>query len=792
MGFHKLAVVSFAALLPMASHIPAQMNPSIDQNQLVNVHQVSGDETLWRIATNNALDGVSVWQLLISIYQLNPHAFIQNDISRLRTGSQLFLPNANQITSFSPVQAEAAFEQLLSGNSLPVEEKRVHQVRNGETLWRIASDNTLEGVSVWQTLMSMYQLNLHAFLKKDISRLRTDSTLVIPTLYQTVSLSPEAAELAYERLISPPAAFLAAAHISLPTANIIKTTEPLEPTEEKIETKKTTQVASKVEANSAAPITSHAAGEPEQHVVKKIESTVSPVTTIAKETPQTVSQKSNLAPAKSTFILKKVTIIGSESFSAETLHALIADAEGTEQDITQLGQLATRITQFYQDQGFSIARAILPAQAISQGNVSIQVIEAKYGQVNLINNSSVSDALLAATAAPMQPGAVISDINMYTSVLLFSDIPGLAVSSHLGPGSKVGNSDVTLVVEDSQPYSGSLTVDQHGDAYTGRERITGSVEVNNLADHGDVLTVSGMFNSGDMQLGRLAYDWLLNGDGTHLGAAYSGLDYRLGKEVAVIQANGTVRTGSAWVKHPLLRSLDANVSVQLQYDVNQLQDHIDSTSLYTDRTISVVSLAVTGDQRNTYSRGGISSWSFGLESGDLRFDNSAAESADASSANTKGRFAKINLNINHIQRISNKATVGLNVSGQWASHNLDSSGKLLAGGVSAVRAYNSGALSGDTGYVGSAAFRYYLTQSFDGSLTGSLFYDAAHIIVNKSPWLITSDNSASISGAGIGLDWVGPKQVSANLVVAAPTDSASTLVDDRPSHTVWLKIKKDF
>jgi hemolysin activation/secretion protein len=61
---------------------------------------------------------------------------------------------------------------------------------------------------------------------------------------------------------------------------------------------------------------------------------------------------------------------------------LIADAEGSAHDIAQLGQLAARITQFYQDQGYSIARAILPAQPFSQGNVIIQVIEAKYDQVN--------------------------------------------------------------------------------------------------------------------------------------------------------------------------------------------------------------------------------------------------------------------------------------------------------------------------------------------------------------------------------------------------------------------------
>jgi hemolysin activation/secretion protein len=322
------------------------------------------------------------------------------------------------------------------------------------------------------------------------------------------------------------------------------------------------------------------------------------------------------------------------------------------------------------------------------------------------------------------------------------------------------------------------------------------VAVNNLAGHGDVLTVSGMFSSADMKFGNLAYDWLLNGKGTHVGASYSGLNYRLGKDMASSQASGTTRTGSMWVKHPVLRSLNTNVSIQLKYDVNQLKDHVGSASIRTDRTISAASLTATGDQKNTYKRGGISSWSLGLKSGNVRFDDSAAESVDALGANTKGQFVKLNLNINHLQTISNKASVSLSASHQWANNNLDGSDKMSVAGSSAVRAYSAGDLllsSGDTGYVGMATLRYYLTHAFDGSLTGSLFYDTAHITVNKSPWPeSTGANEGAISGAGIALDWAGPKQVSANLVVAVPTDVTSALEDKRPSHTVWFNMKKGF
>ena len=778
MGLSKLLVVCFAALFATSSFAVVIPKASIDQNQHANVRQVGNGDTLWRIASANVFGDVSVWQFLISIYQLNPHAFVDNNISQLRVNSQLLLPNASQMTTMSRAQAQAAVEQLLAGSrqlldahqSIGLKPKKgikkiqAHKVRKGETLFRIAANVNFEGVSVLQVLMSIYQLNLQAFFQNDISRLQTDSLLLMPTRTQAASLRPDVAKLTYERMLAASSKPLSLVHN--------KVLELKKPTKAKL--------VAKIDKDASEPDLKATAED-------------LAIAVLAQGFGQTLAKEINSAPAEGPFILKKITIIGNESFSDGTLNALLAGAEGTEQDIEQLGKLAARITQFYQRQGYSLVRAIVPAQTISQGNVTIQVIEAKYGQVNMTNTSHVSDGLLSATLAPMQTGTVISDANMYNSLLLMSDIPGLVINSTLSPGAKVGSSDVTLKVADSNSYTANVSVDQHGDAYTGKQRINASVAFNNLAGHGDVLTLSGMSSGSGMNFGRVGYDVLLNGQGTHLGAAYSGLNYRLGSQLSSTQSNGTTQTTSVWVLHPLLLSLDNDVSVQLQYDVNQLKDRIDSASIRTDRTKPSFLVTLAGDKSNAHSRGGFSSWRLGLKSGDLRFDDASAERADASSAATSGRFEKITININHLQNVSDRSSVYLTAKGQWANHNLDSSEKLVAGGTSAVRAYNSGALSGDMGYVGSVEYRYYLTQAFEGMLIAGVFYDTARVMVNQAPWQgLTSANSAAISGVGTALYWTGPKQMSANFALAVPADSKSSLVSERPKHTVRLQLNKGF
>ena len=777
MGVCKICIVCFAALITLSSFASATTKVSVDQTQLANVRQVGNGDTLWRIASTNVFEDVSVWQFLISIYQLNPHAFVDNDISRLRVNAQLLLPTVGQITTMSRAQAQAAVEQLLTGNSQllnahesianePVElikEIQVHKVRSGETLFRIAANANFEGVSVLQMLLSIYQLNLNAFFENDISRLRKDSLLLMPTRAQATSLSPDVAKLTYERML-----FASSESLSLVQSKVLEVAEPV----------------TQADQNAAGAVIENVTEDSTGDLAIEV---------LTQGFGEALAKEINPVPPESPFLLKKITIIGNESFSGETLHALLADAEGTEQDIEQLGKLAARITQFYQGQGYSLVRAVVPAQTISEGNVTIQVIEAKYGQVNMINNSRVTDGLLEATLAPMQSGTVISDANMYSSLLLLSDIPGLVINSTLSPGAKVGSSDVTLEVKDSDAYSASVSVDQHGDIYTGKERVSGSLSISNLAGHGDTLSMSGMSSGPSMNFGRVAYDVLLNGKGTHVGASYAGLNYHLGDELLNTRANGSTRVSSVWVLHPLLLSLDNDVSVQLQYDVNQLNDRIDSASMSTDRTIPSFTFTLAGDKKNTHNLGGFTGWSVRLKSGDLHFDDASAANADASSANTAGKFEKINLNINHLQNISNRSSVYLNVKGQWANQNLDSSEKLVAGGANAVRAYNSGALSGDTGVVGSIEYRYYLTQAFEGMLIAGVFYDTAHVMVNEAPWQgLTSANSAMISGAGTALYWTGPEQMSANLELAMPTDSKSSLVSERPKHTVRLKLRKDF
>ncbi|MHA4915575.1 hypothetical protein ACX0E7_14455, partial [Enterococcus faecium] len=84
--------------------------------------------------------------------------------------------------------------------------------------------------------------------------------------------------------------------------------------------------------------------------------------------------------------------------------------------------------------------------------------------------------------------------------------------------------------------------------------------------HGDLLSATVLSTGSGMNYGRLSYDILVNGQGTHVGAAYSLLRYKLGSELSALDANGTASVASLWGRHPLMRSRQANVYAQVQVD----------------------------------------------------------------------------------------------------------------------------------------------------------------------------------------------------------------------------------
>jgi hemolysin activation/secretion protein len=359
----------------------------------------------------------------------------------------------------------------------------------------------------------------------------------------------------------------------------------------------------------------------------------------------------------------------------------------------------------------------------------------------------------------------------------------------LKPGEAVGTSDLVVETTPTQAVTGNVALDDYGNQFTGRARAGGSVSFNNPLHHGDTLSFNALTSGSGMNYGRIAYDDMLNGLGTHMGGSYSSMNYVLGDTLASSNGNGTAQVGSLWAKHPLERSRDVNLYGQIQYDQMQLRDNLGAIQTY--RHINNWTASLTGDERDALLSGAINTWSLSGTSGRVGFDNVAAQAADAVTANTQGSFSKWNANLARLQGLSQNNSLYLTFAAQGTNGNLDSSLKMVVGGPYTVRAYDMGAISGDTGYLLTTEFRHDLGQAWQGQWQAIAFLDTAQVTVNKNVW-VAGTNSATLTGAGVGFNWSGLNQWSAKTYIAAPIGSTPVLVGTTPSARAWIELGKGF
>jgi len=493
-------------------------------------------------------------------------------------------------------------------------------------------------------------------------------------------------------------------------------------------------------------------------------------------------------PAGVSFHVTKIEITGNTLFPASTLHALVADGEGKTRDLQQLEVLAQRITAYYQRHGYSLSRAIIPAQQIRGGIVRLQVIEARYGRIGLNNRSRASAGLLQSTLSPLQSGRIIGDHELDRALLLLSDIPGVESHAVLKPGATVGTSELDVEANAVPMVTGHLSADNFGNRSTGEARVGGGVAIYNLLHLGDVLNLDLMTAGRGLDYGRASYDTVLNGHGTRAGVSYSAMHYNLGGTLSNLRGYGSADVGSGWLRQPLIRSRTLNLYAQAQLDYKKLRDHIDATGIRTDRHLSDGSLSLSGDVRDNWLvTNAVTSWNAAWTSGKLVFDDATAAVADAATANTAGNFSKWNASLARLQALNARNSLYLQASGQWTNRNLDSVEKLVVGGPYSVRGYDMGVLSADTGYLVTAELRH----QFDARWQVKAFWDSEHARVNGKPW-IGGVNKYTLADAGLGVELNAPHQWKLEGYVASPVGSVPAAVTSNNRVHGWVKLSKLF
>lgn len=232
-------------------------------------------------------------------------------------------------------------------------------------------------------------------------------------------------------------------------------------------------------------------------------------------------------PGQQQVLIKQFKFTGNQKLSDADLQALVAPYRNTLMSFAQIKGLTELIGEYYRQKGW-LARALVPAQDVTEGVLTIQLVEAVLGGVRIDNQSKrVSTERVEAwigSHLPQNSGLSLDKLDR--AMLTFNDLPDVNAVSSLLSGKKEGETDLNVLVTDKPRVDGFLDVDNFGDPSTGMWRAVGNLYVNSPLGFGDQAIVYGLYSEG-VTFGRLSYTVPVGMDGLRLGVNASALNYRV-------------------------------------------------------------------------------------------------------------------------------------------------------------------------------------------------------------------------------------------------------------------------
>ena len=517
------------------------------------------------------------------------------------------------------------------------------------------------------------------------------------------------------------------------------------------------------------------------------------------------------APASKSDIavtVKSFQFVGANLLPQALLQAEVASFIGQTLDYNGLNLVTKKISELYRKKGW-LAKVYLPPQDIQNGLVTIEINEAKLGdvrtnieQTNIKPNSRLNPKLATGMLAQaQQKGAPLNNQALERAMLLINDTPGFKAQATLSAGAQTGETAVTLNLSDRPIFNANIWADNYGSRQIGKARLNGQVTFNNLTGWGDALSVQALKSRG-LEYVSSGIEFPLGYAGTRMDIGAAVTNYKVvGDGLSDLEAKGESYSLRAGIKHPLIRSLYSNL--QLQANIEELNSNDDALGFeISDKRYRSFTLGLKGDSSDSFGLGaGGTFWGgISLTTGNLDLQNTDDLAADKLTTRTDGSYNKLNFYVGRQQILTEKWSAKALLSGQLADSNLGGFEKFSLGGPAGLTGFTVGEAAADQGWMLNTEARYAITPQFSASLLA----DAGGVCRFKNTWAGWSvgnpqlENCYQLASAGFGLGFANQlldarlsysRQITGNRGLDSNNEDSE---GEHRKHQLWLQVSTQF
>jgi hemolysin activation/secretion protein len=479
-------------------------------------------------------------------------------------------------------------------------------------------------------------------------------------------------------------------------------------------------------------------------------------------------------PKGQRFTVNAFAFTGNTVFPEQALKQYIERYLDLQLNLHDLSRAADSITRLYQENGYPVARAVLPAQKVEKGIVRFEIIEGRVGELRFEGNKRYSTSYLQAFLSSLPSGGLITTAGLEHDLLLLNGLPGLTARAVLEPGQAFGTSDVTIKVEEKL-LSAFVVPNNFGLEETGQWRVDAGASINSLLGLGDQTSYYGIrAQNGLLNYDSLTYAIPVTPLGTRLELNYSQTDYRVGGQFTALGLDGESNNREARLVHPYLLGRAQNLLLNLGLRQTRMRQRALGVQLSEDK-VTVVNFGATYNQIGQDSS---------LTNGSAQFTTNNEDNSVGTRRNAV-RF-KMLLDGNHLRGLSREWDFFMRGVYGFSVDPLPDSEKFALGGPGSVRGYRPSELRGD----GVALFTSELRRQLSiGNVLGTagLFYDVGSARY-KAPGFV--EGTVTIQSVGANVTFYLRPGIQTKLEFAAPV--GNTIQSDGKNARAWFSISASF
>jgi hemolysin activation/secretion protein len=381
----------------------------------------------------------------------------------------------------------------------------------------------------------------------------------------------------------------------------------------------------------------------------------------------------------------KIIVTPSKLLTQKEIEGVINNYQGKELTIQDLFTAVNDINTLYSDKGYVTARAMLPPQKITNGVVTIKLIEGVVGNIEVKGNNSTRRQYIL-DRLNIKKGEAVNVKCLEKSLVFFNSTNDIQVRAEFQPGATEGTTNCILSIDEPDHYQITSFTDNAGRKENGLYRIGTYLYDSSLVGCRDHLTAGGVWADGTLA-GNISYNSPIGYWGTRLGISYDINQVNVNSgPFEILDISGNSYDFGVMASQPVIAQQRLRSNLFAGFDLKRSSTEFSGTELFVTNTRTVT----YGFDLQEYDCYG--AW-FGRNSFVNGFKGLGGDTNFFRYAGDLLRSQSLPWGLSATARCGGQLT---------PDHMLPSSEQFQIGGQSTVRGYTEGLLIGDNGYIASA------------------------------------------------------------------------------------------